>query len=92
MSNFDWLNHIMNLLACYGLIRLLVDSYNFVLKLLKPVRNKNCCPLCDSPMSMIRSTNKKMCTSCDFETSWHLDEGQLPLVRSNRMVKRNDSK
>jgi hypothetical protein len=48
------------------------------------------CPKCNSPLSSMRSTSLKECTSCDYKEEWKLDEGQLPLVANNRMVKRND--
>lgn len=50
------------------------------------------CPGCgkDANWSLLRSNNVKKCTSCSYEKSWYLDKGQLPLIRSNRMVKRND--
>lgn len=39
-------------------------------------------------LSPLRSLNIKKCTSCGHEMEWNLDPGQMPLVRSNRMVKR----
>jgi hypothetical protein len=41
-------------------------------------------------LSPLRSLNVKKCTSCGYEMDWNLDPGQMPLVRSNRMVKRNE--
>lgn len=51
---------------------------------------KNECPECSSPLSLMRSTSLKECTSCGYKDEWKLDEGQLPLVANNRMVKRNE--
>lgn len=58
-------------------------------KITRTVSNKNC-PKCNcKELSLLRSLNVKKCTSCGHEIPWHLDPGQLPLVRSNRMVKRD---
>lgn len=52
--------------------------------------NKNICANCECIyLSSLRSLNIKKCTSCGHEMNWNLDPGQLPLVRSNRMVKRD---
>ena len=50
---------------------------------------KNACPKCHSPLSSMRSTSLKECTACGYKKEWPLDEGQLPLVANNRMVKRD---
>ncbi len=68
---------------------------NWIHKLVLIIRTKkelpkDSCPMCKSPLSPMRSTNKKECTSCDYKVDWNLDPGQMPLVRSNRMVKRNE--
>ena len=40
--------------------------------------------------SLLRSMNIKKCIDCGREVEWKLDEGQLPLVANNRMVKRDE--
>lgn len=48
------------------------------------------CPNCGcTDFSLLRSINTKKCIGCGHEIEWHLDEGQLPLICNNRMVKRN---
>ena len=55
------------------------------------IKTKHSCTQCGCEyLSPLRSNNVKKCTSCGHEMDWNLDPGQLPLVRSNRMVKRND--
>jgi hypothetical protein len=53
--------------------------------------NKDACDYCGcEALSLLRSLNVKKCTTCGYEKKWNLDPGQMPLVRSNRMVKRNE--
>ena len=61
------------------------------LRVIRPTPfNKNSCLRCGCEyLSPLRSLNTKKCTSCGHEMDWNLDPGQLPLVRSNRMVKRD---
>jgi protein-arginine kinase activator protein McsA len=59
---------------------------------LMQLRSKNECPECSSPLSPMRSTSLKECTSCYYKEEWKLDKGQLPLIANNRMVKRDGSK
>ena len=59
--------------------------------MLRYSKHKFICPkCCCTQPSLLRSTNTKKCTSCGYEMDWNLDPGQLPLVRSNRMVKRDN--
>lgn len=42
------------------------------------------CPACDSPLVDLRSINKRKCSGCKQEYDWPLNEGQRPLIGSNR--------
>lgn len=42
------------------------------------------CPHCNSPLSSLSSRQKQQCTGCGRYFEWLLDEGQKPLVGSNR--------
>lgn len=51
---------------------------------------KSNCPKCGNTiLSPLRSQYVKKCTSCGYEVEWKLDPGQMPLIRNNRMVKKN---
>jgi len=84
----------MNFGLCFNICTKNIVKYYFKLKyflLLKYSKHKFICPkCCCTQPSLLRSTNTKKCTSCAHEVDWQLTEGQLPLIRSNRMVKRNE--
>lgn len=82
MSIDEWIGLILLLSIPIGIVFNIHDSRKF-----KP--KKNTCTKCGcEQLSQLRSINTKKCTSCGHEMDWNLDPGQLPLVRSNRMVKR----
>ena len=48
------------------------------------------CPECSAPMVSLSTIDggQRVCSGCDKVWSWHLKEGQPPLIGNNRMVKR----
>lgn len=42
------------------------------------------CPRCGSPLVALRSMNRRQCVGCGRMFEWLLDEGQKPLIGSNR--------
>jgi hypothetical protein len=42
------------------------------------------CPICNYSLIRLSSMNKKICTYCNKEFPWELDENQLPLVKYQR--------
>lgn len=42
------------------------------------------CPRCGSPLVALRSMNRRQCVGCGRMFEWLLDEGQRPLIGSNR--------
>lgn len=42
------------------------------------------CPRCGSPLVDLRTMNRRQCCGCKRYFVWHLDEGQKPLIGSNR--------
>lgn len=57
--------------------------------MLKYSKHKFVCPkCCCTSASLLRSISIKKCLKCGHESEWKLNEGQLPLVANNRMVKR----
>lgn len=82
MSIDEWVGLILLLSIPLGIAYQIYDSRQF-----KP--KKHTCTQCGcEQLSQLRSINIKKCTSCGHEMEWNLDPGQMPLVRSNRMVKR----
>lgn len=47
------------------------------------------CPVCCSPLVDLRSLNKRICIGCKREFEWRLEEGQKPLIGSNRVDRSN---
>ncbi len=57
------------------------------------MKTEQYCTKCNcEKLSLLRSINKKKCTSCGHEMDWFLDPGQAPLITNNRMVKREPGK
>lgn len=78
---------IVYMLIAIGCICSIVYGIYGLIK--KPNYRKGSCINCGcQQLSLLRSLNIKKCTSCGHEMKWNLDPGQMPLVRSNRMVKR----
>ena len=79
---------LQHLFGFIGICTVINWTHRFVVYRSKPkienqiqeLRSKYECPCCSSPMSPMRSTSLKECTSCDYTEEWKLDEGQLPLV------------
>lgn len=48
------------------------------------------CPECSAPMVSLSTIDggQRVCSGCDKVWSWHLKEGQPPLIGNNRMVKK----
>lgn len=48
------------------------------------------CPECSAPMVSLSTIDggQRVCSGCDRVWSWHLKEGQPPLIGNNRMVKK----
>ena len=46
------------------------------------------CPECSAPMVSLSTIDggQRVCSGCDKVWSWHLKEGQPPLIGNNRMV------
>jgi hypothetical protein len=80
---------ILLITAFVVIVGLMISIFILSIISLKP-EIKNTCPQCKSPLSLMRSTSKKECTSCTYSEDWKLNKDQLPLVRSNRMVKRKE--
>ena len=47
------------------------------------------CPRCGSPLVALRSMNRRQCVGCGRMFEWLLDEGQRPLIGSNRVDRSN---
>lgn len=47
------------------------------------------CPDCNSPLILLRSLNKKQCSSCEYSEEWNLNPGQKSLISSNRGDRRH---
>lgn len=78
------LQHVFGFIGIFVVIKWLRDLIFAYFN--KP---KHRCKVCGcTDLSSLRSLNVKKCTSCGYEMEWNLDPGQLPLVRSNRMVKK----
>jgi hypothetical protein len=54
-----------------------------------PRQTASPCPQCDGVLHAIRSQNKKMCGSCEYEEAWDLKPGQKPLITNNRDTRGN---
>ena len=46
------------------------------------------CPECGEPTVGCGTMNLRVCNGCKMEWDWQLNEGQLPLVSSNRATRR----
>ena len=46
------------------------------------------CPDCGEPTVGCGTMNLRVCNGCKMEWDWQLNEGQLPLVSSNRATRR----
>jgi hypothetical protein len=51
----------------------------------KPISTKSCSQCGCDQLSLLRSTNEKICTGCGHTMSWNLDVGQHSLITNNRM-------
>lgn len=88
MSNISYL--IIGIFIGHSLTLAGLALYKIYCKKAKP--KLAACTNCGcTALSLLSSNNIKRCIACGHEMPWHLDPGQLPLVRSNRMVKRNDN-
>jgi len=48
------------------------------------------CPRCGSPLVALRSMNRRQCVWYGRMFEWLLDEGQRPLIGSNRQDRRSE--
>ena len=80
------LQHIFGFIGIYTTVRWL---YKLALNFFNKTTVRKCHKCGCTELSYLRSLNVKKCTSCSHEMEWNLDPGQMPLVRNNRMVKRN---
>lgn len=72
-----------------GFLLGIIFLFRYINRILVTDEPKHKCTQCGcQQLSPLRSLNVKKCTSCGHEMEWNLDPGQLPLVRSNRMVKK----
>lgn len=77
---------VASLLASYDALLLKAAE----LELLADDARGKRCPECSAPMVSLSTIDggQRVCSGCDKVWSWHLKEGQPPLIGNNRMVKK----